>query len=127
MDQPSATLLAASVAALVAIITGALTWGHNNRTLSETRAHNNRTLNELRLTEKRKQLNAALQELLIPLRSQLNTTLALWKIFRVGKPEGFRTLTYLLDPDSYEINGQKVQVTLSSSDQAILREIIEIQ
>jgi len=52
----------------------------------------------------------------------------LFQIFSSGKPEQFRTLTYLLDPNQeYETENGHIKVTLTESDKDLLDQIIQIE
>ena len=59
-----------------------------------------------------------------PFQSNQKRSTELYKVFVKGKPECFRTLTYLIDPNQ-EYPGYG-RVTLSQGDRALLDEIIEI-
>lgn len=90
--------------------------------------HNRRMLRESRIAERRKILDKALNEFYGPVYSYLSVVKALYRIFVTGKPEGFRTLTYLIHPEQqYDTPGGQVTITLSDSDRSILAEMVEIE
>ncbi len=90
--------------------------------------HSRKTLHETRLAERRKTLITRLNDFYGPLLTYLSVILGLYRIFIIGKPKGFRTLTYLLDRDQeYETEGGRRKVVLSDSDQKLLDEIIELE
>lgn len=110
-------VIAASISAAVAGTIGIMTWRYNKETLREKR-----------VAEKRASIAKQLNEFYGPLISYLNITNALREIYTKDKPEGFRTLTYLLDPEQvYETNQGALKVALTESDRLILGEIIEIE
>lgn len=123
MDAATATVSAACIAALASGATAVFTLIHNRKTLEATTSHNHRTLSEQRSAEKRRQLNAALQELLFPLYSRLMAMQAVFKLFAADKPKGFRTLEYLLSPETYSVEGIS-GIKLSESDKRLLDEVV---
>jgi len=77
-----------------------------------------------RLNERKKYILKKLNEFYYPLRNYLQTSKSLYDLFIQGKPNGFRTLTYLLNPNqSYEDN---VKVVLQGNDKILLEKIFEI-
>jgi hypothetical protein len=85
-------------------------------------------IKEKRNSERRIVIERTLNEFYGPLISYLNVVKALYEIFRATKPQGFRTLTYLLDPDQvYQVEGKKEKVILSPADTKLLEEIIETE
>lgn len=125
MESGTGSVIGASIAATVAVGVGILTVLNNRQTLKETKAQNRRTINEIRTGERRRQLNAALSELLIPLHSYLGASYALYKIFSAGKGR-IVTLIYLLDPEGYVFNGVPGGLRLTDADKKILEEIIDV-
>jgi hypothetical protein len=110
-------IISASISASVAGTVGVMTWKYNQATLREKR-----------IAEKRENITKQLNEFYGPLISYLNITNALREIYTKDKPEGFRTLTYLLDPDqTYKTRQGSSKVVLTESDRLILGEIIEIE
>lgn len=105
------------VALITAIIASYINYTNTKKTLLENKR-----------AEKRKLKEKALNEFYGPLLSYLNSVEALFNVFRANKPKDFRTLTHLLNPSqTYLINGQSVQISLSKSDKTILNEVIEIE
>jgi hypothetical protein len=81
-----------------------------------------------RAAERRKVIAAALADFYGPFLYYLDVARALYTPFRANKPKGFRTLTYLLNPEqTYEVAGCTQRVTLSQSDHALLKRIIETE
>ncbi|MDR6462681.1 hypothetical protein [Chryseobacterium sediminis] len=79
----------------------------------------------LDLQDKKKVIEEKINDFYIPLGHQLGYSKTLFKIFIVNKPEDFKTLTYLLDPDQiYSDIGAKV--ILNENDNALLETIINI-
>ena len=110
-------IVAAIISAVVAATVGIMTWLNNRANLREQR-----------VAERRKSIAKQLNEFYGPLISYLNITKSLYKIFIQDKPQGFRTLTYLLDREQkYEDGQEKKKIELSNSDKIILGEIIEIE
>ncbi|MEQ9103550.1 MAG: hypothetical protein RIE53_02510 [Rhodothermales bacterium] len=63
-----------------------------------------------------------------PLNTYLNTLKVLHQVLVMGKPDGFRTLTHLVNPKTqYVQNGKKVMVTLSAADYSLIDSIIDIE
>ena len=90
--------------------------------------HSRRTLHETRIAERRKTLVTRLNDFYGPLLTYLSVIDSFYRLFVVGKPKGFRTLTYLLDPDqSYETPQGPSRIVLSDSDMKLLEQIIELE
>jgi hypothetical protein len=107
----------ATSAAIGALVFSCLNYFHSRRTLKETR-----------ISERRKTVVTRLNEFYGPLLMNLSVIDALYRLLIIGKPKGFRTLTYLLDREQfYETSNGPVKVVLSESDISLLREIIEIE
>lgn len=110
-------LTAVLISASVALTIGFLTYFHNRSTQKEQKR-----------SDKRKGIVKRLNEFYGPLASYLNVTKALHKIYSANKPKGFRTLTYLLNPDQeYESENRKIKITLNESDKELLKEIIKVE
>lgn len=116
-DKVLGAIIAASVTAVVAIIS---LW-YNFASLKKQ-------VKEKRNEEKRKEINQKLNDFYGPIQSYLSASKELFKMFSKGKPKEFRTLTYLLAPDQeYDFgNGIKNKVTLNQVDKDLLNEIIEV-
>ncbi|MBU1682925.1 hypothetical protein KJ742_03185 [Patescibacteria group bacterium] len=85
-------------------------------------------LKEVRNAERRKEINSKLNDFYGPIISYLNVVKALYKLFFSNKPQNFRTLTYLLDPNQeYQTDKGIVKVKLSEVDKKLLSEIIETE
>ncbi len=109
--------LAAIFSAFAAFVIGILSYYHNKN-----------LVNLQKRNERRKSIEKRLNEFYGPIVSYLDITRALHNILVKGKPDSFKTLTYLLDPtQTYEHNGTIVTVVLNESDKQILREIINIE
>ena len=117
-------VLGAVITSGAAFATGIFTLILNLKSAADARTHNRRTITEIRASEQRKQLAAGLQELLVPVYSHLTAMQAIFRIFTANKGKEFRTLIFLLDPESYKIDGQKV--VLSDSDKMLLQEIVSL-
>jgi hypothetical protein len=90
--------------------------------------HSRKVLDENRLSEKRKILIARLNEFYGPLLTYLSVVDSLHRLFYIGKPPEFRTLTFLLDPEQeYQTSTGRSKVVLSDSDRMILEEILELE
>lgn len=114
MDGTTTTLIAAGIAAAASLFTAGLTLYHNSKTLAAQRA-----------AERRRQLSTSLQELLLPLSSRLMSMQAVFRVFTANKPKGFRTLEYLLAPNTYTVENSG-PITLSDSDRKLLDEIVRL-
>jgi hypothetical protein len=89
---------------------------------------NRRVLKENRITERKKAINAALNEFYGPLHYHINVSNALYRIFVKDKPKDFRTLTYLLNLDQLvETPEGKHLIILTESDKKLLEEIIDVE
>jgi hypothetical protein len=81
-----------------------------------------------RNSRRREAIITALTEFYGPLLYYIDVTRALYAPFRANKPQEFRTLTHLLDPEqTYEVDGQRRRVVLSDSDRSLLNRIIEAE
>ena len=87
MNVQWSTIISACSVIVVGTV-GFMTWRYNQATLREKR-----------VAEKRASIAKQLNEFYGPLISYLNITKALHGIYTKDKPEGFRTLTYLLNPE----------------------------
>jgi hypothetical protein len=89
--------------------------------------HSRRIHREGQVKDRKAEIDAALTKFYYPLLGYLNVSQALFKIFFAGKPDGFRTLTYLLDRDQhYQTATGPIRVVLTSSDDAVLKEILRL-
>jgi len=90
--------------------------------------HSRKTLREMRLAERRKTLVTRPNDFYGHLLTYLSVIDSFYRLFVVGKPKAFRTLTYLLDPDQlYETLQGPSKIVLSDSDKKLLEEIIELE
>jgi hypothetical protein len=90
--------------------------------------HSRRTLRETRLAERRKTLEARLNNFYGPLLTYMNVIFGLYRLFVIGKPAEFRTLTYLLDREQeYQTESGPVKVVLTESDRSLFAEILELE
>jgi hypothetical protein len=118
--------LAPSIVAIAALIVtyfstiNTLKNNHTEKEIESKRLHNEK-IKEVRRDEIYKQLN----EFYAPFQQYLNISKELYKIFFIGKPNGFMALTYFLDPNQlYEFpDGLKKPVLLTSSDKELLDQI----
>lgn len=112
---------AAIIAAVATFFVGLLSLILNYRTHKEQ-------ISERKREERRKEIYKKLNEFYGPFQSYLNTSKEFYKIFVVGKPAGFRTLTYLLDPEQdYDFgNGKFDKVVLNDTDKQLLEQIFHI-
>ena len=79
--------------------------------------HSRKTLREMRLAERRKTLVTRPNDFYGHLLTYLSVIDSFYRLFVVGKPKAFRTLTYLLDPDQlYETLQGPSKIVLSDSD-----------
>lgn len=89
--------------------------------------HTRRTHREGQIKDRKAAIEASLTEFYYPLLGYLNVSQSLFKIYHAGKPEDFRTLTYLIDPEiTYATPSGPVHVELTPSDRQVLREILRI-
>lgn len=113
-------IIASFVAFLGTLTVAGFTLWNNHRIREESKKEQTRK----RLEEARDIHQIKLSEFYIPLRHYLENSKTLFKIFKKGKPEKFRTLTYLLNP-TQKYEGQ-IQVSLDKNDRSILSKIFEI-
>jgi hypothetical protein len=90
-----------------------------------TRRDNKKNISRVDLIEKKLVIENKLNEFYIPLRHHLENSKTLFKILKKGKPDKFRTLTYLLDREQKYGEG-KVKVELSKNDKSLIKAIIRI-
>ncbi|MES2554985.1 MAG: hypothetical protein V4604_02490 [Bacteroidota bacterium] len=121
MDIFSAPVIA-SIITFIGTIVVAIISIHNNR---KTSRDNLRLVERTDLIEKRNSLEKKLTEFYIPFRHYLEQSKTMFKIFLKDKPDGFRTLTYLLDREK-EYGEKKEKVILSDNDNALLKTIIDV-
>jgi len=74
--------------------------------------------------ERKKFIEQQLTEFYGPLSYYINTSKALYNVFKSNKPEELRLLTHLLDPSQTYSNGSRV--TLNESDKKLINKIIEL-
>lgn len=121
MDLSSAPVIASMIAFTGTITVAFISIFNNRKTTNENR----RLIVRTDLIEKRKFIELKLNEFYIPLRHNLEQSKTLFKIFMKDKPDNFRTLTYLLNPEQ-EYGVEKTKVLLNQNDKALLEMIIEI-
>lgn len=115
MDVASQTFAFASLAVTVV-------------TVIITTIYRQHEINERKNAEQRNSIEKNLNEFYGPLVSNLNVVKALYKLFSRNKPDTFRTLLYLLNPNQeYQTVNGKEKVILSDTDKKLLEEIIEIE
>lgn len=114
-----AKIISAWVAFLGTLIVSGITIRQNYLIREDTRKEEKRK----RILEEKLGYEEKLKKFYIPLRTYLENSKTLYKIFRKNKPQDFRVLTYLLNPEQL-YDGKKV--ILSSSDRAILDKVFEI-
>jgi len=112
-------IISAWVAFLGTLIVSGITIWQNIQIRRDKRQEEKRK----RILERKISLERKLNEFYLPLRHHLENSKTLFKIFIKDKPNGFRTLTYLLDKKQL-YDGKTV--TLNSSDKAIFEKILEI-
>jgi hypothetical protein len=97
-------------------------------TLVLTTIYRARELGERRRAERRAEISARLEGFYGPLAAHLNQVAGLYHLLSAGKPEGFKILTYLLDPyQEYRTKLGKERVVLNEFDRELLEEIIAAQ
>ncbi len=121
MDVFSAPVIASVITFIGTIIVAIISIRNNQKTSRDNR----RLVERTDLIEKRNSLEKKLNEFYIPLRHYLEQSKTMFKIFLKGKPEGFRTLTYLLNPQQ-EYGEKKEKVVLDNNDKALLKTIIGV-
>lgn len=121
MSAFTAPVIASLIAFAGTIVVAIISIYNNKRTSRD----NKRLVERTDLIEKSKIIDQKLNEFYLPLRHYLEHSKTLFKIFLKGKPEGFRTLTYLLDPQQ-RFGDEKKRIKLNSNDKALLRKIFEI-
>lgn len=114
-----AKIISAWVVFLGTLIVSGITLLQNYLIRKDTKKEEKRK----RIIEEKINYEKKLNEFYIPLKHYLENSKTLFKIFIRDKPKGFRTLTYLLDPNQLYA---KSIVTLSEADKAILDKIFEI-
>ncbi len=89
--------------------------------------HSKSILKEKKRSERKKSIAKRLNDFYGPVISYLEVTKGLFKIFRRDKPPGFRTLTFVLNPEQlYDFDNKKEKVVLTDTDKTLLNEIVEI-
>jgi len=138
-SQTDSRLLTAIISAIAVIVVGILTYvlnknnfkktqEHNTETLNETKRQNRKTLEENRRLKRKESIEKVLNEFYMPVNAYLQVTESLFNVLKAGKPDDFRTLTYLLEPSQkYKTDDGEITISLSSSDKEIINEIIEIE
>ncbi|WP_299313277.1 hypothetical protein [uncultured Aquimarina sp.] len=114
-----AKIIASWVAFLGTLIIAAISIWQNYLIRKDTKKAENRK----RIQTEKLGYEEKLKKFYIPLRTYLENSKTLYKIFRKNKPQDFRVLTYLLNPEQL-YDGKKVM--LSTSDRAILDKVFEI-
>ena len=105
-------------------ITAKLQRDLSDKTVELQRELTGMNLEEKRIEEKRKDVSKKLDEFYAPFQLYINKSYELNKIFKKGKPQDFRALTYLLDPNQeYPGFGR---IILTDNDKVIFNEILEI-
>ena len=121
MEVFSAPVIASIITFLGTLLVAGISIRNNKKTSRENR----RLVERSHLIEKRNSIEKKLSEFYIPLRHYLEQSKTMFKIFLKDKPEGFRTLTYLLNPQQVYGN-QKEKVILDKNDSALLQKIIDV-
>lgn len=112
-------IIAAWVAFLGTMILSGITLFQNYLIRKDTKKEEKRN----RIIDEKLKYEKKLREFYIPLKQYLENSKTLFKIFIKDKPKGFRTLTYLLNPNQLY---NKSTVILSQADKAILDKVFEI-
>ena len=121
MNLFSAPVIASVIAFTGTVIVAGISI-YNNIKISK---ENRRLIERTDLIEKRKVVEKKLNEFYIPLRHYLTQSKTLFKIFTKDKPQEFRTLTFLLNPQC-EYGKENMIVVLNQNDKALLKTIIDI-
>jgi hypothetical protein len=121
MEVFSAPVIASIITFFGTIFVAGISIRNNKKTSRDNR----RLIERSHLIEKRNSLEKKLTEFYIPLRHHLEQSKTMFKMFLKDKPEGFRTLTYLLNPQQ-EYGEQKEKVLLDKNDNALLQKIIDV-
>jgi len=95
---------------------------YNNNITRKDSKKNNQIID---LQSQKKTIEQKINEFYIPLEHQLGYSKTLFKIFKVNKPEDFRTLTFLLDK-AHIYTGQTAPIVLNDNDKVLLENIITI-
>lgn len=115
------TIWPAIITAIVTSTFALITLGFNTWSLLKQ-------IKEKKRDERRKEIYAKLNDFYGPFQAYLNTSKELFRIFAIGKPKEFRTLTYLLDPTQKykDENGNEAPIVLTDVDKELLKEIIKV-
>ncbi len=118
----------ALIPSAVAILIAAYTYFHNKQVLAETKRHNRATVEEARIAKQEAFIESALSEFYYPTLGYLQVSRSLYRLLTAGKPEDFRLVSHLLNPQqTYEIDGIRQPLFLSDSDKSLITEIIQIE
>ncbi|KYG81662.1 hypothetical protein EV198_1869 [Roseivirga ehrenbergii] len=114
-------ILAAAIGAIGAFIVGIVSLILNYKTHKEQ-------ITEKRKEERRQEIYKKLNDFYGPFQSYLNASKEFYKIFMVGKPAEFRTLTFLLNKEQeYQFqDGTTRKVALNQTDKELLEQILYI-
>ncbi|MDM1392197.1 hypothetical protein HX047_01640 [Myroides marinus] len=115
------SFIAPTIAFIGTMVVAGISIYHNRKTTKENRKFIERN----DLVERKKEIEKKINEFYIPLRSHLEQSKTLFKIFMKDKPNDFRTLTYLLNP-AQEYGESKIVVELNENDKSLLEIIINI-
>jgi hypothetical protein len=122
-SSSSSSYLWPTLIAIAAVILNIISLSIQTLFNQRTQNHNQRVLADKKIEEKRKEIYKKLDDFYGPFQQYLSKSLELYRIFSANKPEGFRALTYLLEPNQL-YNGIKIDLT--SNDKAIFSEIISV-
>lgn len=110
----SFTIYSALITSGVALLVGVLTFVYNRASLAESKRK-----------ERRESITKKLNEFYGPLNSYIKIIYEFNTLLKANKPNDFRTLTHLLEPNKIYENGQRVD--LSDSDRRIIEEILDLE
>ena len=120
-DSANIPLFVSIITFIGTAIVGWISIHNNNKIRTDTK----KVIKRGEIVERKKKLENKLDEFYIPLRHYLENSKTLFKIFSKGKPDKFRTLTYLLNKKQIYIDINKA-VILDKNDNSILEKIFEI-
>jgi hypothetical protein len=118
-DEIIVSIIGSSVVLIGIIVNGILSNKKTNELIVNSARQNQYNV----LNEELFKLQEKLSEFYYPIRSYLEKSRNYYNIFKINKPENFRTLTYLLDKEQL-YNGNKY--ILDINDRAFLKQIFEV-
>jgi hypothetical protein len=126
-NQIIVALIASGGAIFIALLNTFFSRKKTSEILTNSQELSEQTRNQLKYNRLSKDQDYYLEKLndfYYPLKNYLDSSRNFYDIFKIGKPKGFRTLTYLLDRNQTYNNVGKV--ILTTNDTVLLEKIFEI-